>query len=299
MPAPTAHHRRPVAGSSRPPASKRSASSSPASRPRAPSMARSSPATRPRALGARSPRPRGGWCAPSTASPRPTGTTLASTLWSVQALVGVSSLPAALAARTAGSSTALAACPGTCSPTPTRSTRTARCHCSPRCASATSSRSKSAASTPARPHEPGRRPRSRCRPRGHGAILVYCGGCVGAIGAGTADVGATFARRIGAAPFLGAATFGEQGCFPGTRSVNRHGNLMCDALFFLLPVGPQLRAAGPRTGVEPRVSRSSTARRGRPARRTSGCHRSRTATPRRPPPATARSRCSLASRVAT
>jgi len=65
-----------------------------------------------------------------------------------------------------------------------------------------------------------------------GAILVYCGGCVGAIGAHTADVSATFSRRIGDAPFLGAATFGEQGCFPGPRSVNRHGNLMCDALFF-------------------------------------------------------------------
>jgi hypothetical protein len=34
------------------------------------------------------------------------------------------------------------------------------------------------------------------------------------------------------APFLGAATFGEHGSFPGPKPINRHGNLMCDAILF-------------------------------------------------------------------
>ncbi len=66
-----------------------------------------------------------------------------------------------------------------------------------------------------------------------GGILVYCGGCVGAIGdASSAEVARIFGEKIGRAPFLGAATYGEQGCFSGSTSVNRHGNLMCDAILF-------------------------------------------------------------------
>lgn len=66
-----------------------------------------------------------------------------------------------------------------------------------------------------------------------GGILVYCGGCVGAIGdASSAEVARIFAERIGRAPFVGAATYGEQGCFLGPTSINRHGNLMCDAILF-------------------------------------------------------------------
>jgi hypothetical protein len=45
-------------------------------------------------------------------------------------------------------------------------------------------------------------------------------------------VSTTFSQGIKAAPFIGAATFGEQGCFPGQKAINRHGNLMCDALLF-------------------------------------------------------------------
>ncbi len=65
-----------------------------------------------------------------------------------------------------------------------------------------------------------------------GSILIYCGGCVLAIGETAAEVGTKFAQRIGGAPFIGAATFGEQGCFPGQKRANRHGNLMCDAILF-------------------------------------------------------------------
>jgi hypothetical protein len=65
-----------------------------------------------------------------------------------------------------------------------------------------------------------------------GGILVYCGGCVGALGAKVPDVAVTFRRQLHDAPFVGAATFGEQGCFAGHQAVNRHGNLMCDAIMF-------------------------------------------------------------------
>jgi hypothetical protein len=65
-----------------------------------------------------------------------------------------------------------------------------------------------------------------------GAVLIYCGGCVLAIGDAAAKVGTTFSERIGKAPFIGAATFGEQGSYPGTINANRHGNLMCDAILF-------------------------------------------------------------------
>jgi hypothetical protein len=65
-----------------------------------------------------------------------------------------------------------------------------------------------------------------------GAILVYCGGCVLAIGDMATKVGTRFASRLGGAPFIGAATFGEAGAFTGTATVNRHGNLMCDAILF-------------------------------------------------------------------
>lgn len=65
-----------------------------------------------------------------------------------------------------------------------------------------------------------------------GGILVYCGGCVGAIGDDATTVARRFAERIGHAPYVGAATFGEQGCFTGEQPVNRHGNLMCDAVLF-------------------------------------------------------------------
>ena len=41
-----------------------------------------------------------------------------------------------------------------------------------------------------------------------------------------------YRKAIGGAPFVGAATFGEIGCFTGPSPVNRHGNLMCDTILF-------------------------------------------------------------------
>lgn len=65
-----------------------------------------------------------------------------------------------------------------------------------------------------------------------GGILVYCGGCVMALGEKTTEVAGLFSKAVKGAPFLGAATFGEVGCFPGPTPVNRHGNLMCDVVLF-------------------------------------------------------------------
>ena len=65
-----------------------------------------------------------------------------------------------------------------------------------------------------------------------GGVLIYCGGCVMAIGARAAEVGTMYHRAIGGAPFVGAATFGEVGCFRGPKPLNRHGNLMCDTILF-------------------------------------------------------------------
>jgi hypothetical protein len=65
-----------------------------------------------------------------------------------------------------------------------------------------------------------------------GGILVYCGGCVGVTGDRTGHVSERFGARIGRAPFIGAATYGEQGCFTGRTATNRHGNLMADAILF-------------------------------------------------------------------
>ncbi len=65
-----------------------------------------------------------------------------------------------------------------------------------------------------------------------GGILIYCGGCVMALGERTSEVASLFDQQIKRAPFIGAATFGEVGCFAGPTAVNRHGNLMCDTLLF-------------------------------------------------------------------
>lgn len=68
-----------------------------------------------------------------------------------------------------------------------------------------------------------------------GSILVYCGGCVGAILDRADEVAAHYKDAVAGTPFLGIATFGEQGCFAGTEVCNRHGNLMSDVLLFEKP----------------------------------------------------------------
>jgi hypothetical protein len=64
-----------------------------------------------------------------------------------------------------------------------------------------------------------------------GGLLVYCGGCLAAVAERADEIAATFDTAIGGAPFVGVATFGEQGCFPvGRTKLNRHGNLMCSSV---------------------------------------------------------------------
>ncbi len=67
-----------------------------------------------------------------------------------------------------------------------------------------------------------------------GAVLVYCGGCVGAIIDSIEQVNTSYISSLGiGVPFIGAATFGEQGCFIiGNTRQNKHGNLMTDNIIF-------------------------------------------------------------------
>jgi len=67
-----------------------------------------------------------------------------------------------------------------------------------------------------------------------GGLLVYCGGCLAAVMDRADDIASTFEGAIEQAPFVGVATFGEQGCFVGGRDkINRHGNLMCSSVLFV------------------------------------------------------------------
>jgi hypothetical protein len=64
-----------------------------------------------------------------------------------------------------------------------------------------------------------------------GGLLVYCGGCLAAVMARADEIASNFDAAIGGAPYVGVATFGEQGCFPvGRNKLNRHGNLMCSCV---------------------------------------------------------------------
>jgi hypothetical protein len=66
-----------------------------------------------------------------------------------------------------------------------------------------------------------------------GGLLVYCGGCLAAVMDRANDIAVTFGDAIDKSPFVGVATFGEQGCFvSGRDKINRHGNLMCSAVLF-------------------------------------------------------------------
>jgi hypothetical protein len=63
-----------------------------------------------------------------------------------------------------------------------------------------------------------------------GALVIYCAGCMLTVGEGMTAVPHEISAAIGGAPFLGAFTFGEQGCMRGGR--NCHGNLMISAVLF-------------------------------------------------------------------
>ncbi len=64
-----------------------------------------------------------------------------------------------------------------------------------------------------------------------GAMVIYCAGCMLTVQDRMTDVVESLRQGLGGdVPFLGAFTFGEQGCFVGGE--NRHGNLMISLLVF-------------------------------------------------------------------
>jgi hypothetical protein len=70
---------------------------------------------------------------------------------------------------------------------------------------------------------------NKSRPRG--GLLVYCGGSLGGMLNQANKIASEFASELDGAPFIGIATFGEQGSF-FNKSESLHGNLMCSALIF-------------------------------------------------------------------
>ncbi|MFU8819540.1 MAG: FIST signal transduction protein [Desulfurivibrio sp.] len=63
-----------------------------------------------------------------------------------------------------------------------------------------------------------------------GALVAYCAGCMLTLEERIDEVVASLNQAMARRPFLGAFTFGEQGCFTGGE--NRHGNLMISAIIF-------------------------------------------------------------------
>ncbi len=64
-----------------------------------------------------------------------------------------------------------------------------------------------------------------------GALIIYCAGCMLTVKDRMSEVVSSLKNGLGeGVPFLGAFTFGEQGCFLGGE--NRHGNLMISVLLF-------------------------------------------------------------------
>jgi hypothetical protein len=64
-----------------------------------------------------------------------------------------------------------------------------------------------------------------------GALLIYCAGCLGTMLDQADRIAEEFNAELGGAPFVGIATFGEQGTF-FDKGESLHGNLMCSALLF-------------------------------------------------------------------
>ena len=63
-----------------------------------------------------------------------------------------------------------------------------------------------------------------------GALVIYCAGCMLAVQDRMDEVVAGINRELPGIPYLGAFTFGEQGCF--LHGGNYHGNLMISTLVF-------------------------------------------------------------------
>jgi len=64
-----------------------------------------------------------------------------------------------------------------------------------------------------------------------GALVIYCAGCMLTVQSRIDEVVSSVCDVLPETPFLGAFTFGEQGCFIGGE--NRHGNLMISHILFL------------------------------------------------------------------
>jgi hypothetical protein len=64
----------------------------------------------------------------------------------------------------------------------------------------------------------------------HGALMVYCGGCMLTVEDRMDEVAQSIADELGDAPRAALFSFGEQGSFAGLG--NRHGNLMISAVVF-------------------------------------------------------------------
>lgn len=65
-----------------------------------------------------------------------------------------------------------------------------------------------------------------------GAILIYCAGIIKTISNQTNVVTEKYRSVINNAPFIGAATAGEQGFFKGNINKSSHGNLMINTIIF-------------------------------------------------------------------
>lgn len=63
-----------------------------------------------------------------------------------------------------------------------------------------------------------------------GGLVIFCAGCMLAIQDRMEEVVANVREALGGNPFLGAFTFGEQGCF--VDGANYHGNLMMSVIVF-------------------------------------------------------------------
>jgi hypothetical protein len=63
-----------------------------------------------------------------------------------------------------------------------------------------------------------------------GGLVIFCAGCMLTIQDDMEDVVANIRDELGENPFLGAFTFGEQGCF--VDGANYHGNLMMSVIVF-------------------------------------------------------------------
>jgi hypothetical protein len=64
-----------------------------------------------------------------------------------------------------------------------------------------------------------------------GALLVYCAGCLSILLDRAEEIVTLLKEELPGVPFMGIATYGEQGCF-FDKTESYHGNLMCSVILF-------------------------------------------------------------------